>query len=693
MFVFNIVAVERSEKITGEKEPIGRFFEHVMRRTKNDRTLFYILVVASFFLGRFSHANLPGENPSRSFLTHEEQKWLRDHPVITYTLNPDYAPIEFLDDKDGKYKGISADYMTLLETKLNIRFTPLYFKNWKEIIEKARKAEVDILPAVIKDREKSLLYTEPYLELTNVILVRKEVSASFTMEELQGMKVAFVPGYVSYEEITQTHAAVDLVFDLVPNVPTGLKKVSLGMDDAMVTNLIIATYYIEKEGITNLRIAGTFGQKRELAIGSRKDWPELNRILQKGVAKISKEEREAIYAKWIHLNERSLFERKGFWIGFLGTLLLIFVVLAGILTWNRSLKHQVDLSTKKLKMELFERQLTEKALKESEEWLKSIFDGSRDAVFITSEKGEFVDVNEAAVQLTGYSKKELLKMSIPDVHDSNDLNAYNTFFNRIMNGESLTTEAKVLRKDGTKVDVEFSNRRVISGGIPYMHTVARDINERKQADEKIKKSLQEKELLLREIHHRVKNNLQVISSLLSLQSRYSQDKETVEMFRESQERIRSMALIHEKLYQSESLIHVDFVEYIKGLVNSLYRSYKMDPNKASLEIAVENISLDIDSAVPCGLIINELVSNVLKHAFPPSWMGKGKIKVSMHPTEDKMLELIVEDNGVGWPKDLDFRKTESLGLRLITILVEDQLNGKITLDKSGGTKFRIMFKA
>jgi len=209
----------------------------------------------------------------------------------------------------------------------------------------------------------------------------------------------------------------------------------------------------------------------------------------------------------------------------------------------------------------------------------------------------------------------------------------------------------------------------------------------KRAEETIKASLREKEVLLKEIHHRVKNNLQIISSLLSLQSQYIKDKHVLEMFKDSQDRIRSMALIHEKLYGSRDLTRIDFAEYIKGLTKGLYRSYGVDPGRIGLNIKVENVSLRVDLAVPCGLIINELVSNALKYAFPPSWRGKGQIDISLSPTETNEIELVVQDNGIGMPEDLDIRQTESLGLRLVTILVEDQLDGRISLDTKKGTKF------
>lgn len=207
---------------------------------------------------------------------------------------------------------------------------------------------------------------------------------------------------------------------------------------------------------------------------------------------------------------------------------------------------------------------------------------------------------------------------------------------------------------------------------------------------KTQNSLREKEMLLREIHHRVKNNLQIISSLLSLQSRYLKDEQSVEMARESQDRIKAMALIHEKLYRSKDFANIEFNDYLRDLVNDLFASYKVNPSRIALNMDIENISLGIDTAIPTGLIVNELVTNCLKHAFPE---GKdGEIRISLRSLSNNEKELIVSDNGVGFPESLDIKKAESLGLRMITNLTERSLHGKVDIIKGNGTKFQIIFK-
>jgi two-component sensor histidine kinase len=198
-----------------------------------------------------------------------------------------------------------------------------------------------------------------------------------------------------------------------------------------------------------------------------------------------------------------------------------------------------------------------------------------------------------------------------------------------------------------------------------------------------------------------------MSSLLKLQSRNVKDEQQIEMLKESQNRIKAMALIHEKLYRSKDFANVEFNDYIKDLVNDLFASYKISNSRIALKLDIKNISLGIDTAIPCGLIVNELVSNSLKYAFPE---GKdGEIRISLHKIADfacwparrglqnedlksEIYELVVSDNGVGISQDMDFRNTDSLGLRLITNLAENQLQGKVEINRDKGTKFQIKFK-
>lgn len=213
-----------------------------------------------------------------------------------------------------------------------------------------------------------------------------------------------------------------------------------------------------------------------------------------------------------------------------------------------------------------------------------------------------------------------------------------------------------------------------------------ELVERKRAESKLQESLNEKEVLLKEIHHRVKNNLQVISSMLNLQSGYMRDDATLTMLKDSQHRVRSMALIHEKLYQSANLALVDFGDYIENLAAYLVRSYSGQAQGVQLKVDAETVHLGIDTAVPCGLILNELISNALKYAFPDG--QSGGITISLQTDGEKQVCLSIADDGIGLPPGLDIFNTPSLGLQLVHTLV-GQLSGSLQIEQSDGVKFII----
>ena len=252
-------------------------------------------------------------------------------------------------------------------------------------------------------------------------------------------------------------------------------------------------------------------------------------------------------------------------------------------------------------------------------------------------------------------------------------------------------ETQHRRKDGTWVDVSIGvgSIRDYRGQEVGRCFTARDITSSKTA-ERLRASLKEKEVLLKEVHHRVKNNLQVISSLLNLQARHIVDGTALEIFKESQNRVRSIALFHEKLYQSEDLTHVGASGYLKNLISNLLATYGARSNAVVLSVEPNEILLGVDVAIPLGLIVNELISNALKHAFVEG--KRGEVRVDLRSEDQRNHLLSVSDNGRGFPIELDFRKAPSLGLQLVCTLTE-QLSGSIELRRDQGTTFQVTFKA
>lgn len=260
---------------------------------------------------------------------------------------------------------------------------------------------------------------------------------------------------------------------------------------------------------------------------------------------------------------------------------------------------------------------------------------------------------------------------------------------KIENCGAVSCEIHNIKKDGTPFwcQASISQFEHPDYGTVYV-AIQHDITEQKQAQEQIKNSLREKEVLLKEIHHRVKNNLQIVKSLLHIQSRRTKQEEALLVLQDSQNRIASIALVHEKIYRSEDLTKVDFAQYIPSLTTHLFHTYNVNANNINLNLEAENVFLEIDSAIPCGLIINELVSNSLKYAFPNN--QKGEISVRFTIQEQRKMVLIIEDNGVGIPEEFDIEKSPSSGLKLVQALVK-QLKGKMEIDRTQGIKFVITF--
>jgi PAS domain S-box-containing protein len=330
----------------------------------------------------------------------------------------------------------------------------------------------------------------------------------------------------------------------------------------------------------------------------------------------------------------------------------------------------------------------EDALRESEEKYRDIFEESFDGLFITSPEGKILDMNKKGIEMFGYNtKEEILNLDL--VHDAySDPNDRKKIFPMVNEQGSAEYEVVVKKKNGDKMITRCSLIAVKDKGVITTYRgIIRDITESKKTENEIKKSLEEKEVLLREIHHRVKNNLQIIASLLHLQEVSEEEKEIVDVLKESEGRVKSMAMVHEKLYQSPTFSDINFKQYIEKLVYDILYTYKIPTGTIKTNMIIEEINLNIDTAIPLGLIVNELVTNSVKHAFPQS---EGTIIIKLKSLDEQM-ELTIADNGIGLSKDLDLEKTETLGIKIVNSLV-NQIDGKIKLDRTNGIEFKITFK-
>ncbi len=362
----------------------------------------------------------------------------------------------------------------------------------------------------------------------------------------------------------------------------------------------------------------------------------------------------------------------------------------------QKLAHELSVHEVALEMQNEELRRSQLELEAAREKYFDLYDLAPVAYLTFNDKGLIAEANLTAFSLLGANRPSLINKSFSAFIDEA---SQDTFYHHrrdvLKTGEKLTCELVLKRKDGTRFPAELQSVALSAGDRPAMRTIVIDITERKRAEEEIQASLREKEVLLKEkevllkeTHHRVKNNLQIVSSLLSLQASRTQPPEAVSALRESHDRIASMSRIHEKLYHSPSLASVDMREYTKSLVADLRESYGVGNNPVRLTVDAEDVSLDATRAIPVGLIITELASNALKHAFPKE--RKGEITIQLHRGGTRQFTLIVRDNGIGFPEEVDFRNSPSLGLTLVNSLVK-QLGGTIELDRTNGTVFTITF--
>jgi len=319
------------------------------------------------------------------------------------------------------------------------------------------------------------------------------------------------------------------------------------------------------------------------------------------------------------------------------------------------------------------------ALQKSESKFKSFFNNSNDPTIIYDLESTILEVNNVACEFTGYSRDEMLSMTVMDLNSSEYALKVPDNIKQLQEGERAIFESLIVCKDGSLVPIELSNRIIEYAGNPAVLSTARDLTERKNAE----KALMEIEMMRKkEIHHRIKNNLQIICSLLDLYSMEFEDTSVVQAFMESKSRVISMSLIHEELYQSTDMESINFADYVQKLSAELISSYSVDKD-IELELNVEDIFLNMDTAIPLGIIINELVTNSLKHAFQER---SGQICIDLHHGNENKFMLIVSDNGIGFPEEIDYKKSTSLGLQLLNTLV-NQIGG----DHYYGLYFRNSF--
>jgi PAS domain S-box-containing protein len=362
---------------------------------------------------------------------------------------------------------------------------------------------------------------------------------------------------------------------------------------------------------------------------------------------------------------------------------------AGLAAWG------MTRSRLRRQIERFEQQ---RALAREQARLASVLEATSDLVAFLDESGNVLYLNPAGRRMAGLAGGNRKCTRLNELHPrwARDL-ILKEGIPAARTAGTWSGETAILHGDGREIPVSqviavHYGEPGLNGSSPvsFLSTIARDISERKQAEEQLRGSLREKEALLKEIHHRVKNNLQLINSLLALQAARVADPATGDLLTESQNRVRTMALVHENLYRAGNLASIPLARHVESLCAHVLCSYGAAADRVQLDTHVDDVSIDLDRAVPCGLIINELLSNALKHAFPKG--SSGKVWVACHTLSAGNYALVVRDNGVGLPASINPAHAESMGLQLVSDLTA-QLGGTLTVERSGGTTFTICFRA
>ena len=453
-------------------------------------------------------------------LTAAEQAWLAEHPVIRLAPDPDFPPIEFI-DSTGHYRGIAADYAALVEQRLGIKFTLVPLNSWDEVLEKARRREIDMFGAASESPQRAeyMTFTRPHIQLPGVIIINKDAAGGVDLHDFMNRKVGVVSGYIWQDLIHNDYPEFQL--QPVADLRTGLKRVSFGDMDAMVANLAAASWYLQRDGITNLRVAAETGYFGNYAFATRKDWPELNAILEKALAAITPEEHERILEKWIYLDSGPAWLNQSTLSGLAVFLVLLLLAILSIMIWNRSLRTQVQQRTTDLEAQLEQRHQAEQALdlarleleqrvmdrtskleQSNQRLLQEIVERERvqvdlrrfqmtldetlDCVFMFDDRDfRFFYVNQGAVDQVGYSRDELLGMTPFDIKPDFTEGQFLEFISPFMKKRetALTFETVHQHKNGTRIPVEVFLQYVVpENESPRFVAIVRDITDRKHIE-------------------------------------------------------------------------------------------------------------------------------------------------------------------------------------------------------------------
>ncbi|MBN2049311.1 MAG: transporter substrate-binding domain-containing protein [Spirochaetales bacterium] len=614
-------------------------------------------------------------NTPKVQLSEDERSWLKENPdkLILY-YNIEFPPLEFR-SKTGHFTGIGFDVVKRIEEILDIRFIMVPSDDWNDHLEALKDGRCAVAPTIVKteEREEYAFFTTPYAISPVVIITDKATQGNLSLSDLSGQRVGVVSGYATEAYLKDRSLLHSFTIVPLANVSQGLRSVSFGEVDAFIENLAVAAYYIEQEGISNLRVSGETDYAFSWSIGISRQYPFLYSAVQKALYSIPERSMAEIRNSWIAFEYPISLRPEVKWGLIFSAVFALFMILL-LVIYSYFLKRRLEQKVI--------------VLRESEERFSIAFNASPAPMSISEiNTGRFINANKQFLAMVGYEAKDLLGRTSVDLGiwaNPEDRKTMLTLYNQA--GSIQEFPSKFKTKSGEMRDVLISTEVTHIQGETYLLAFFQDITERKLAEEALQKRLKEKDILLHEIHHRVKNNLSVISSLLNVQSDSIQSPEAaIKAFQDSKDRIMAMALLYEKMYASEDYSAIDLKEYLHDLSHLLLYTHRPDGN-IQISVSTFDTVLHMDIAVPLGFILNELISNALLHAFPEQ--AAGIIFIDLREEGPGRCLLSVRDTGRGMVNIPE--EAHTVGFTLIRLMTE-QLGGTISVSPEGGTKITVSF--
>ena len=580
----------------------------------------------------------------------------------------DYPPYSFYNEK-GEPSGFSIEITQAILKVMNID-AEIVLKPWNQVRTELEQGEIDIIPGMFYSPERASTYelSPPFSIISDSIFERKDGLHADSVEDLRNRVVIVMAGEAMHDYLIE-HGITDTII-AAKTIDEAINLFASGEGDFVLTAKIPGLYWINKHNYSDIIIAGNPVKAFKNCFAARKGNTELLMLFSEGLNIINQTgEYNDIYNKWFGVLEGKYYKRELIIKYSIAVVvpLIIFIIL--LFLFMKLLKSQVNKATEDLR--------------QREATLRSYIDNAPDGVFITDENGNYVEINSAAESITGYSQSELLTKSIADMLPPEYIDQGLNHFRQLKDIGHGQIDLKFLHKSGEKrwwslYAVKLSESRYLG--------FTKDITDKKNDEKRILNLLAEKELLLKEVHHRIKNNMNTIKGLLTLQIHSEDNPQIISSLQSAENRVHSMIMLYDRLYSTDNYREISVKEYLEPLASEIIGGFPGSIN-LTIETEINDFILNVRLLTPLGIIVNELLTNIMKYAFNGRESGKIFLSAAL---ENNRVKVVIWDNGVGIPETVDFGSTTGFGLDLVKMLTE-QIEGNIRFERGDGTRFVLEF--